>query len=408
MRARRRRVCLPAGRRGGEGRLSCLGGAQRKRRAVGRRTAGRLTADQLAGRGAIASVVPADDDPPSDAGQRQGRRFRLDRIARRARETAPGLDRHRRLRTSPRPDDLALDEDGARPDARGPERAATIGVGDQELAIGSLEEEVRVAAREEPRGRRGRRGGAERRLVAGEDPRVADRCSHRRQRPAERVERRAALPRARSPPTRRTPRAWSDRRRAGTGARARGEPRAGRPRAAARSRRSAAARRPTGSRPCRSVRRTGAGWGVRRAPRPPRRRSSSRRRGRRAGERPGPRRPAGRLASSGSLPSEKTARSRAATTYALKRGPQSWTSDGSSQVDGSVPSTRAWIERSAARGMLSCRPAHAARRSERRPRGSRSSSAPTCRRNARICARVRLSRDVVTSPLHDERSLRGP
>ncbi len=41
-------------------------------------------------------------------------------------------------------------------------------------------------------------------------------------------------------------------------------------------------------------------------------------------------------------------------------GPQSWTSDGSSQVDGSVPSTRAWIESSAARGMLSVRPAHAA------------------------------------------------
>ena len=143
-----------------------------------------------------------------------------------------------------------------RPDARGPERATTIGVGDQEFAIGSLEEEVGVAAREEPCGRRGPRGGAERRLVAGEDPRVADRCSHRGQRPAERVERRDASPRARSPPTRRTPRAWWDRRRAGTGARARGERRAGRSRVAARSRWWAAARRPNGSRPCRSARRT--------------------------------------------------------------------------------------------------------------------------------------------------------
>lgn len=80
-----------------------------------------------------------------------------------------------------------------------------------------------------------------------------------------------------------------------------------------------------------------------------------------------------------------------ATTYAWYRGPQSWTSDGSSQMDGSVPSTRAWIDRSAARGMLSCKPAHAARRSEPRPRGSRSSSAPTCSRNARICARVSFS-----------------
>ena len=34
----------------------------------------------------------------------------------------------------------------------------------------------------------------------------------------------------------------------------------------------------------------------------------------------------------------------------------------------------------------------------RRPRGSRSSSAPTCRRNARICGLVRRSREVVTVP----------
>ena len=38
-----------------------------------------------------------------------------------------------------------------------------------------------------------------------------------------------------------------------------------------------------------------------------------------------------------------------------------------------------------------------------RPRGSRSSSAPTCRRNARICSRVRSSRGaVMTSHLRDE------
>src|SRR5437667_23090 len=66
------------------------------------------------------------------------------------------------------------------------------------------------------------------------------------------------------------------------------------------------------------------------------------------------------LASSGSRPSEKAARSRAGTTYALNRGPHSWTNEGSSQVDGWVPSTRACIDRSAARGMLSCRPARGA------------------------------------------------
>ncbi len=50
-----------------------------------------------------------------------------------------------------------------------------------------------------------------------------------------------------------------------------------------------------------------------------------------------------------------------------QRGPQTWTSASSSQISGCAPSTRAWIERSAARGMLSCRPAHAATRSERAP-----------------------------------------
>ena len=78
-----------------------------------------------------------------------------------------------------------------------------------------------------------------------------------------------------------------------------------------------------------------------------------------------------------SLPSVKTARSRFATRNTLPRGPQSCTSEGSSHVDGVVPSTRAWIESRAARGMLSCSPAHAASRREARPGGSRSSSAPT-------------------------------
>ena len=85
------------------------------------------------------------------------------------------------------------------------------------------------------------------------------------------------------------------------------------------------------------------------------------------------------------------------STYTLNRGPHTWTSEGSSQVDGWVPATRAWIESSAARGMLSCRPAHAARRSESGPGGSRSSSAWTFRRYARIWVRVSLSRRPVTS-----------
>src|SRR5262249_1082956 len=110
-------------------------------------------------------------------------------------------------------------------------------------------------------------------------------------------------------------------------------------------------------------------------------------------------------ASSDSLPREKTARSRLATTYTLYRGPQSWTSEGASQLDALALPTRAWIERSAARGILSCRPAHAARARELTRLGSRSSRAPTRRRNVRICGRVRIRRELVMSVLAE--SARG-
>jgi len=108
-------------------------------------------------------------------------RLRLDRVAFRPRETAPRLDRDVCVRTPPRPDKLPVQEDAARPDARCPERATTVGLGHQELAIGSLKEEVRVAAREEPWAGDGLGGGVKRRHVAGQDPRIADRRSHRRQ-----------------------------------------------------------------------------------------------------------------------------------------------------------------------------------------------------------------------------------
>jgi hypothetical protein len=83
----------------------------------------------------------------------------------------------------------------------------------------------------------------------------------------------------------------------------------------------------------------------------------------------------------------------------MPRGPQSWESDGCSQVDGSTSSTRACNDSSAALGMLSCRPAHAARRSDREPFGIRSSRAPTRLRKARICRRVTLSRDSIARTL---------
>jgi hypothetical protein len=96
------------------------------------------------------SVVPADHDRPPTTGQRQGRRFRLDRPARLARESAPGPDRHLLLHAPPCPHELALDEEAARPHARAPERATAVGVRDQELPIATLEEKVGVSAREHP------------------------------------------------------------------------------------------------------------------------------------------------------------------------------------------------------------------------------------------------------------------
>ena len=205
--------------------------------------------------------------------------------------------------------------------------------------------------------------------------------------------------RARSRPTRRTPPPSPVRRRGGTDARARVERRPDRGPVAAPSRSSAVARHPIASPLGRSARHSAAHWGACRARVPaspyvirrPSRNASSR-----SASCSASRRVEG---SSGSRPRVNTARSRSATTYALNRGPHNCTSDGSSQLPGSVPSTRAWIERSAARGMLSCSPAHAAALSEFGPGGSRSSRPPERRRNARTCARVSSSRRFATSPL---------
>src|SRR5437763_273918 len=84
---------------------------------------------------------------------------------------------------SPRSDDLAADEESARPDAGRPECAAARGVRDQEFTIASLEKEIGIAARKQPCGSRGAWRRAKRRLVTREDPQVADRRSHWRQLP---------------------------------------------------------------------------------------------------------------------------------------------------------------------------------------------------------------------------------
>src|SRR5215813_5022253 len=141
------------------------------------------------------SVVPAEDDRSPHVGQRQGRCFRLDSLASRARERLPDPDRHVLARAPPRADDLALDEDGARPDPRRPEGPAMLGVVNEELPVGSLEQEVRIAAWKEPGWRRRPRVCTVRRLVAAKDPSVAKWRPDRRQRPMEGVERSKAFSR---------------------------------------------------------------------------------------------------------------------------------------------------------------------------------------------------------------------
>ena len=215
------------------------------------------------GTGRAGVRLPADGDGALKPRQRQGARFRLDSVALRPGEPAPRLDRHRVVRPPPRPADLAVDEDGAGPHPRGPERRRD-GRRPERAARGRLpEQEVGVAARQEPR-RRGRPGtGADDRLVAREERGVAERRSDGGQRPLERCECRRARLAAMSRPSGQTPRAWRGRRREGARASSR-RASAGRRRAAGRSRSSAAAPPPTGSRPCPSSRRIGASW---RAPR---------------------------------------------------------------------------------------------------------------------------------------------
>ena len=91
----------------------------------------------------------------------------------------------------------------------------------------------------------------------------------------------------RFPPTERTPGVCRDRRRAGTGERARGGRPSDRRQVAARSRPSEAGHLPNGSAPYRWLPRIAASWGGRRARSLPRRNASSRRPEGRGGGRPG-------------------------------------------------------------------------------------------------------------------------
>ena len=98
------------------------------------------------------------------------------------------MDRDDRARPAPRPGDVPLDEDGARPDAGCPEGGALFRIGDEQLAVRALEQIEEIATRKQSC--RGGRpvGRPKQRLVGGEDDRVADRGMQRDERRAERVE----------------------------------------------------------------------------------------------------------------------------------------------------------------------------------------------------------------------------
>ena len=211
-----------------------------------------------------------------------------------------------------------------------------------------------------------------------------------------------------APPTRRTPRAGRGRRRAGTDARARGERVGARSPVAARSRRRATAHRPSGSGPCRSARRTGVGSDRRRAPVPPRRTSSARRRGAPVGGPPCPPRPAG----AGPRPEASL------TRRPRDRAPRRRTHGAAGPRAGRARGPPRSSARSPRRAHGSRGGRHAACCPAGRPTPPAAESGdragvvrpgrPTCRRNARICGRVRRSRAAAgTRRLSRRRSARG-
>ena len=62
---------------------------------------------------------------------------------------SPGVDRHFVARTTPGPNDLAIDEHRTRPDTRSPELTPLSRIGYQQLTFLTLKQEVGVATGEE-------------------------------------------------------------------------------------------------------------------------------------------------------------------------------------------------------------------------------------------------------------------
>src|SRR5438874_10856658 len=129
--------------------------------------------------------VPNHLDRSCNAWKRQGVGLGLDRGARSARETCPGVDPYGVVRSSPGSADFAFDEERAWPHAGRPETLPLILARNEKLSLCSVEQKVGIAARQQARGRRDRLVGANRRLVFCEQPLVTKWRSNRQQRSLE-------------------------------------------------------------------------------------------------------------------------------------------------------------------------------------------------------------------------------
>ena len=105
------------------------------------------------------------------------------------------------LRVPPDANDLPFDQQGAGPDTGGPQRVAFMLVGHQELAVGALQQEPGIAARQEPGRRRWAGRQAEQMLILAKYPGFPDGRAHRRQGLAERFEGRDTASETVCPPT---------------------------------------------------------------------------------------------------------------------------------------------------------------------------------------------------------------
>ena len=91
-----------------------------------------------------------------------------------SREAPPRVEPYRVMRPSPGAANLTFHEQGAWPHARRPKEAALIPARNEQLPFCSVEQEARIAARQQACSRYDRGAGANRRLIFCEQPLVAE------------------------------------------------------------------------------------------------------------------------------------------------------------------------------------------------------------------------------------------